>query len=477
MWNRERRCARRAIAIAICPLVLLCVRATALPAQRAPADTVSTATPSDRIDSLVRRSLAVSPTVAAAAARVDAAVARVGPGGARPDPVLTVGIENLPLGHESSLALAGEGSTANGPDPMTMRTIGVSQRLPFPGKLALQERAAQRDVDAARAMLLAARLDVARQVREAYYDVAFADQALLVISRQQDVLTDIVRVTEARYAAGKSAQHDVLTSRIQAAQLGDEAATLLERRRGAVAALNALLDQPSEAVVAQASVPERVVRAAVSDSASEIHFAAQSLGARVADSPLLPLDSIQNLAIANSPMLREHEARIAAQAARLALAEKATRPDIDVSLQYGQRNGLTDMLTAQISVPIPLQHARKQDLDVAAARDELAALHEEHEAQINELRARTATLVDDLERDRTQLALDVKAVLPQGRVALSAATVTYDAGTGALTSVLDARATLLDYETQYLTTLTDFAKQLAELEQVAGADVLREAAP
>lgn len=468
MWSRSPRRASGAIAISVCTLLFPLVDATTVLGQQAATIAHRPPASADVVDSLITLALAVSPMVAAASARVDAALARVGPAGARPDPLLTAGIANLPLGSEAP---------ANGPDPMTMRTIGVSQRFPFPGKLALQQRVAQRQVDAARAMLLTARLDVARQVRDAYYDVAFADQALTVVAGQRDVLAGIVRVTAARYTAGSSAQHDVLAARVRAAQLGDQASDLLERRRAALAALNALLNQESGTPLGPASIPGRVAAAAVADSASAIHFAAQSLGARVADSPLLPLDSIQQLAVDNSPMLREHEARIAAQTARLALDEKATRPDVDVSVQYGQRNGLTDMLTAQVSIPIPIQHARNQDLDVAAARDELVALHAEHQAQVNDLRARTAGLVSDLERDRTQLAIDVKAVLPQGQGMVSAATAAYDAGSGDLVAVLDARSTLLSYEIEYAKSLTDFAKKLAELQQVAGSDVLRDGAP
>lgn len=468
MWSRSPRRASGAIAISVCTLLFPLVDATTVLGQQAATIAHRPPASADVVDSLITLALAVSPMVAAASARVDAALARVGPAGARPDPLLTAGIANLPLGSEAP---------ANGPDPMTMRTIGVSQRFPFPGKLALQQRVAQRQVDAARAMLLTARLDVARQVRDAYYDVAFADQALTVVAGQRDVLAGIVRVTAARYTAGASAQHDVLAARVRAAQLGDQASDLLERRRAALAALNALLNQESGTPLGPASIPGRVAAAAVADSASAIHFAAQSLGARVADSPLLPLDSIQQLAVDNSPMLREHEARIAAQTARLALDEKATRPDVDVSVQYGQRNGLTDMLTAQVSITIPIQHARNQDLDVAAARDELVALHAEHQAQVNDLRARTAGLVSDLERDRTQLAIDVKAVLPQGQGMVSAATAAYDAGSGDLVAVLDARSTLLSYEIEYAKSLTDFAKKLAELQQVAGSDVLRDGAP
>ena len=236
--------------------------------------------------------------------------------------------------------------------------------------------------------------------------------------------------------------------------------------------MNALLDQPSDTPVRAAAVPVRIARAAISDSASHIRFVSDSLGAPAAGSPLPSLASLQQLAVENNPMLREHEARIAAQTARVAGAVKEYKPDIDLSLQYGQRNGSPDMVSALISVPLPIQRSRKQDQDVAEARAELAALEAEHHAQVNELRAQVAKVYSDIQRERTQLALDVKAIIPQGRASLEAATANYQAGKADLLTLLDARATLFTYETSYHRLLTDFAQSLAELEQIVGKEVL-----
>ena len=48
------------------------------------------------------------------------------------DPVLIVGIENQPLGHEQQLVTP-QGLYSGGPDPMTMRIIGVQETIPIRG--------------------------------------------------------------------------------------------------------------------------------------------------------------------------------------------------------------------------------------------------------------------------------------------------------------------------------------------------------
>lgn len=410
------------------------------------------------LDSLEARALRESPNIRAAAARLDGIRRRVVVAGARPDPMLMAGIQNLPLG---------------GSDPMTMRMIGVAQTLPYPGKLRLQVQAAQRETEAADAALEGARQAVLRDVRHEYYALAFLDQAFAVASRNEDVLGTFVQVTEARYGVGATGQQDILKARVEAAHLAETASSLKEQRVSALARLNALLDRPSDTPVPIAVIPPPIIRAATGDSGRGPRFVSAALGARVADSPLRPLGELQQIAARQSPEIREHEAMIAAQATRLELARKAGLPDFDLSVQYGQRPGLADMISATISVPIPIQRHRKQDQLVAEADAQLTALHEEHRAKVNAINAQVAQLVSEIERERTQLALFAKAIIPQGRAALESATASYQAGKTEFLTVLDSQSALFTYETDYYRALADFAKNIAELERVVGQDVLR----
>lgn len=413
------------------------------------------------LDSLVARALVVSPALRTARARLTSARARVAPAGARPDPMLMLGVQNLPV------------TQPGFSDFMTMKMVGVSQTIPYPGKLGLQTAAAARESDAAAASLAAARLDVARQVRDAYYDIAYTDRALAITAQNQRVLLDLTQVTQAQYSVGTGAQTDVLRARLEATRLAQEANTLQEDRVSALARLNALLDQPSGTPLGAVAFPERIQRLAAPDSGVAVHFASAELGAPVAGSPLLPLDSLQRLAEQMSPALRSHTAMIAAQRERVALARKATLPDVSVSVQYGQRNGFRDMVTALVSVPLPLQHRRKQDEEVASATAELTALESEHQEQINALRADIAARYADVERARTQLAFSTAAILPQARATLASATASYQVGRVDFTSLIDAQAAVFNYETAYWRSLADFARALAELQRTVGAEVLK----
>jgi cobalt-zinc-cadmium efflux system outer membrane protein len=426
------------------------------------------------IDALVSRAVAIHPAIRAAAARVQAARARIRPAGAWPDPMLMAGIQNLPISRaEQPAAAHGTTPVATGPDPMTMKMLGIGQTIPYPGKLSLQRRVAEREVMVADAAAGAIAHRVVRDVKDAYYELAFLDRALEIVERNQGVLVNLIRATEARYGVGTAGQQDVLKARVEASRLAETAVSLAEQRRAVLARLNALLDRPSETPMSRAVVPATVVRAAVGDSAREVRFVSAALGARVADSPLPPLAELQKRAVHGSPDLREHGAMIDAQAARVELARKDYLPDFDVSLQYGQRTGYPDMVTATVSVPLPIQRRRKQDQLVSAAGAELASLQAEHHAKQNEIRAEVARLVSELERQRAQLALYVRAILPQAQASLASAAASYQVGKVEFLTVLDNQATVFGYETEYFRAVSEFAKMLAELERVVGGEVLR----
>ena len=427
----------------------------------APAPTpIATVSPEDALDSLVAAAVLLSPTVRATDARVDAARARRGPAGARPDPMLMAGVQNVPV------------SDPGFADEMSMKMVGIEQTLPYPGKLPLRVSAADAELRAAQAEADAARLAVQRDLREAYYELAYLDRALANAGRSQAVVGSLIPAAEASYGAGSGAQRDVLGARTAAAQIAVEATALAEARRAALARVNAALARPSETPIDAPVIPASLARAAVPDSASRVEFVSTALAARLGDSPLPPLDSLQRLALAHNPMLRAHEARIAAQEAREALARREHRPDVGVSLQYGQRAGLPDMVTAVVSVPLPVQKGRRQDALAAEAAAEVRALHEEHAAEANRLRAEVARLVSDAERDRAQLALYARAIMPQARAATAAATAQYEAGRGEFGALLESRTALLAFETQHERLLADFAKSVAALTETVGVEVI-----
>lgn len=419
------------------------------------------------VDALVRQAISVNSTIRSAAARVTAARERVSPAGVWPDPMLMLGIINVPLGSEKSAA----GGTPMGPDPMTMKIIGIEQTVPFPGKLSLARRAASAQVREAEAELAKARLDIETRVRQAFYDAAFHSRALEIIDRNAEVLSSLISASEARYVSAGGSQVEVLNTRLEATRLGETASELVEARRGAVARLNALLQRRTETPIST-EFPPAIIAAAAPRSAARATFVSSALGARAANSPLKTPEELQTLAQRSSPDLMQRRAIVEAEQARAALSGRGYLPDVTASLEYGQRTDLPDMVSARVSVPLPIFKRRKQDRLAGAARIDVVAAEAELVAAEQELFGRIAELHADLERQRTRLALYVGALIPQGQATVQASLAGFQTGRTSLFEVLNHQAALFRYETEYFRALADFARGLAELEQLVGAEVL-----
>jgi len=414
------------------------------------------------LDSLIAHAVAVSPSIRAAQARVDAARAKISPAGALPDPTLMAGIVNLPVARPSFTS-----------DGMTMKMVGVGQTIPFPGKLAARRRPVELEANTAAVALDTVRLAVARSVKSAYYELAYLDHAITIVKQNEQVLGEVAATVQSHYSVGTGGQPEILKTRIAAAQLGETANALIEQRQATLAALNAALDQPSDTPIENPDFPTWLTRSAVSGDTRRIRFVANTLGAPAADSPLPSLAQLQATAAVHNPGLRVHEAMIASQAARVELAQTEYKPDLDVSVQYGQRAGLPDMVTALVSIPLRLHKRAVQDQQVADARAELAALRAEHESQLNDVYATVARLYSEIERNRTQLALYVRSILPQGEAAVASTTASYQVGKVDLLTLLDSQTTLFSYQTAYYRALADFGTAVAQLEQAVGHEVLK----
>ncbi len=416
----------------------------------------ATQPPASSIDSLVHLALSHSYPLRAALEQVNAARARVATAGRFPEPMLMAGLQNLP--------------TKGGfTDEMTMKMVGVTQSLPARGRRDAAQRVAGQELAVAAADAEVIRWTARREVLVAYHELAYLDRAIEIALRTRDLLVNIEQVAQSQYAVGGGRQADVLRVRNDAAGVALEAVALREERSATLARLNALLDRPSTSAVNDVRTPPRIERLALPDSAQPVRYASATLGARLARSPIPALDSLQALALRHNPSLLASDARIAVQSQRVTLTRLEQRPDVDVALQYGQREGRPDMLSAVVSVPLRRRRIASEIVSAESAVERAFTL--DHHALRTSLLANVARLAAELERSRTQLSITTRTILPQSRAVTDAMFAAYRNGSGSLAEVLETQAALFEAETTFHRTLAEFARALAELEQLCGVEI------
>lgn len=420
------------------------------------------------LSSVLAEAEANNPELVAAMRTAEAAAARVPQAGALPDPILGVGIMNLPVTDPRL-----------GRDMMTMTTIQIGEQFPWPGKLGLREEIASFEAEAAEWEVKRVRDRVLSEVKSAYYRVYFLDRALDVTDRNERLVGDFAQLTSAKYGVGTGAQADVLKAQVERTRLEDQLVALREQRASAVARLNALLGRPTDTPLPRPQLPDDVVVAALEGNADGVRFASASLSdvlpevtnASVPGAPSVA--ELQRLALEHNPMIQAHVRRVAAQDRSLALARKAVLPDINVSAGYSRRAGLGDFLNFMVSLPLPVFSGRKQGQAVVERTAILAQHQARHHAMVNDLNADIASLAAELQRAREQLVLLNDGILPQARTSLASATASYQVGRVDFLTLLDAQVTLYRNELDYHRLLADFATDLAALERAVGTEVLR----
>lgn len=404
-----------------------------------------------------------NPEIAAARRVAEAAAARVPQAGALPDPMLGVGLMNVPVADPGL-----------GNDMMTMTQVQVSGTLPWPGKLDTRQDVAGLLAEAAEWEVERVRDRVAAQVRAAYYRIYFVDRALEITGRNQILVGELAHHTSTLYGIGGGAQPDVLRAQVERTRLADQMVALHERRESELARLNALLSRASDAPLGTVAIPA-VIRSAAQQQVGP-RFVSAALRDVVGDGddgPLPSTSELQALALEHNPTIQAHARRVEAQERTLDLARTATLPDFNVSAGYSHRAGFGDFFNVLVSAPIPIFAGRKQGQGVVEQTAVLEDHRARHHAMVDELNAEIAALAAGLRRARDRLLLLSEGTLPQARAGLTSSTAAYGVGRVDFLALLDAQVTLYRHELDYHRLLTDFAQDLAAIERAVGTEVLR----
>ena len=131
-----------------------------------------------------------------------------------------------------------------GVNPTSNLGVTVSQEVPAPGKRKLRGEIADKEAAAAFDEYLATRLRVISRLKQAYHEMHHAAVAIGFVDRYQELLNDMLRISEARYAVGRAAQQDILRGQTQLAIFATERVRFAQEREARQIEINALLNRP-----------------------------------------------------------------------------------------------------------------------------------------------------------------------------------------------------------------------------------------
>lgn len=380
-----------------------------------------------------------NPELQAAKREVDMRTARIAPAGTPPDPTFSVG-------YMSGFVRPPFFPSSSTPD--AFRQMGISQELPYPGKLGLRASIAASEADVARWTYEDVRVRLASELKAEYVDYVRLDRSLEIVRRNKKVLEDFRRIAEARFSVGKAAQADVLKAQVEISILTEQEQMLLRERTTAQARVNALLYRPQETPL----------------------DASDAFAVQVPDETL---DGLQALAAQRAPAIQRDVQQVARGERAVALAKKELYPDFGLNVTTQKPIGMPWMYGIDFMVRVPIFWQRKQRPMIAEA----TAGRETARQMQNNTRASIASAVTEqyaaMTTSRRLLDLYDDSILPQARLALESAMASYEVGNIDFLTVLSNFTTVLSYEVNLEQQKSEFRRALARLEPLVGLELIR----
>ncbi len=333
------------------------------------------------------------------------------------------------------------------------KKISFSQKLPFWGKRTLQGTIEEHKAYMAEQAYRAKSLDVLSRTANAYFELYYLDQAIVVNEELSDQLRSFSRVAERKFSTGRQTQASVYRAQVELAKILNDLMTFKQKRVSMLARLNALLDRPS-------STP---VMPAASETISNPF-----------NSKELKLSALQN-----RPELLAARLMVSKSKAVRSLAYRSFFPDLTLGYERSQIGaGAASMafdgkdaeaFQFQLNLPVWLNR-------LIPKANEAKALQQSSQALVKDWENRTsADVADVLVRVQTAqrlAAMYQSTVLPQAKEALKSSQRGYEAAHVSFLDLLDSVRSLLTFELDYYRSIADYHQSLAELNRIVGAGLV-----
>jgi cobalt-zinc-cadmium efflux system outer membrane protein len=321
----------------------------------------------------------------------------------------------------------------------------VSQRLPWPGKLALDEAAAHAEADAAKSDFEAARRELALTA-SLLFDQYFVDVRSIEINvRHLDLMRNMQAAVAVQYASGRGTAEDSLQAEFELARIERDTVTLAAQRDVTVAQMNELLHRAPESALPPppANLPD------------------PSAGDR--DARGVEADAVDR----RPDVVALHDHARAAQA-HVDRASRESMPDVTLSTSF---NSMWDTPEHRwmvgLAFNLPVWTGRR-----AGAVDEAKAMRARYEAdaaqRTDAARTQVAVALRQLEESNGVLGLFEQRLLPVARHQIDAALAAFTASRAPFVSVIEAERNLRGVELDRQVALADHDRRRAELDHALG---------
>jgi len=345
-----------------------------------------------------------------------------------PDPKIKLGFMNVPT---DTYALNQE--------PMTQVQLGIQQMFPRGNSLEIKSQRAINMSMVENSKAENQRRKLTREVRETWLELYYWLNAERVVSKNRNLFSKLVSVTQQQYAAGRQKQQDVIRSELELGMLDDrelKIKTKLEITRAKLA---------------------KYIGDDISNNNLDKFL------------PEFNINQNDNSWLNKHPVMNMEQAMVKTNEKNVELAKQSYKPSWMLDLTYGKRddaaNGTkrADFISAMVVFDLPLFTSDKQDKKVAASKFRLNSALNSREERKRELNRMWQSNLSKEKRLSQRIEKYKTLLIPKANENTNAALYSYQTGRGAFTALMRAQITELETQLRALRLDVDHKKVQAQL--------------
>jgi len=323
--------------------------------------------------------------------------------------------------------------------------LGVSQEIPYPGKLRLKGEIARREADISQQQIESVRRAVMAELKAAYFQLAYLSKTLTILEQDAELLKQVGQAADARYRSGMGSQQDLLQAQLQQTKLLREIAMHHLEVGKLEARLKQLLNRPQDSPDIE---PAELVETPLVQAYADLLAATQT----------------------QNPELAGAKKMIEKQSLQVDLARKDFYPDFNVQYMW-QRTDPTQFRAyymLSVGVRVPIYRGRKQRPELAQAEAEQLRARSELQVQSQQVAAELRAQYVLAQQTSELLRIYREGLSPQSRSEFQAALAAYQSNKQDFQALLAAFLDVLRFDQEYWQNVAEYETAIARLEQMTG---------
>jgi outer membrane protein TolC len=326
--------------------------------------------------------------------------------------------------------------------------LGVSQDIPYAGKLRLRKELASKDAEVAGQKVEVIRRAILSDLKMTYFRLAFLSKQSAILAGDRELLRQMEQAAEVRYRSGMGNQQEVLQAQLEETKLLREiTANHLEAGK-LQAELKQLLGRPQTS----------------SDLSTE----------EISESPLtLTYEELLSAAQSNNPQISGAQKTVDRQKVAIEIAKKDFYPDFNAQFMWQRTDPSQYRAYYQFTLGarVPVYRKRKQRPELAQAEIDRNRAQSELEAQSQEVSSALRQQYVAAEKSAELLKIYRDGLLPQAKAELQAGFAAYESNRQDFQALLASFLDVLKLDEEYWQSLSEHEAALGQIEELTGVSL------